>query len=49
MRRSRTTGSATVLGPCYTPAWVVAGLICIAASLLVLRIGRSHRPALAIE
>lgn len=33
----------------YTPAWVVAGLICIAASLLVLRIGRSPRPALAIE
>jgi predicted MFS family arabinose efflux permease len=32
----------------YTPAWVVAGLICIAAALLVLRIGRGPRPALAL-
>ncbi len=33
----------------YTPAWVVAGAICIAASLIVLRIGRSPRPSLALE
>lgn len=32
----------------YTPAWVVAGIICISASLLVLRIGRKPRPSLAI-
>jgi sugar phosphate permease len=31
----------------YTPAWIVAGLICIAASFLVLQIGRHARPALA--
>ncbi|MDC0714872.1 MFS transporter [Stigmatella sp. ncwal1] len=28
----------------YTPAWVVAGVICMAASVLVLRIGRRPRP-----
>jgi sugar phosphate permease len=34
----------------YTPAWVVAGAICMAASLLVLRIGRgSPRASVAVE
>ena len=32
----------------YTPAWVTAGLICIAASMLVLRIGRGTRRAPAL-
>ncbi|WP_394848459.1 MFS transporter [Pendulispora brunnea] len=31
----------------YTPAWVVAGVICLAASGLVLRIGRAQRLATA--
>ncbi len=30
----------------YTPAWVAAGIICIAASFVVLRIGRGARPAI---
>ena len=31
----------------YTPAWIVAGAICLVAAVLVLRIGRMQRTALA--
>ncbi len=33
----------------YTPAWVIAGVICMGAAVLVLRIGRRRPPATDLE
>jgi sugar phosphate permease len=38
-------GVARTLLSTYTPAWVVAGLICLVAAVLVLRVGRSDEPS----